>query len=312
MKKIYILTLLLFSLKNLNAQVVFCPPGAEWTYNFTTYWTMPAVSNEKITYVGDSIAGSDTLKKLLHSKSFTYGNYFKHCSPTFIKQKGDTIFFWNSCTQNNWQILYNFAVQPGQAWYNTLLVKNNPAATSSFTVAVMFVDTALVNGFVLKELTLQYTRSYSTLMPVTEPPVKVTERLGCAKFLFNFYANTATDQDQVYRNLCYKDNQMGQLQFTPFPCDFSNPVGMDEYLSTTNHLNIFPNPGSDEIKLESEFKTGHYNIEFTDLSGRIIKQAVIDNDGSLNIRDLEEGLYFITAYSSDGDLLGRSKFLKER
>lgn len=303
MKKLYLLALLFFYLNKLNSQVVFCPPGAEWTYNFREFWTWPAVSNEKIKCVGDSILGLDTLKILHHSKSFSYCN-FRNCSPTLIKVKGDTVFFSNNCTQDAWQILYNFAALQGQTWTNTLLVKPNNAQTITYSNKVLATGTVSINSMVLKSYSVETTGSNRVFNTT------VTERIGCSRFLFNFYAYIFTDADEVTRNLCYKDNEFGTAQFTAFPCDYSNPVGVDENKVEVNEFLVFPNPASDFIELTPGIIQNTSKIEFADLSGRIVKQMVFDRTKLIDVRELEGGLYLVKVLSSEGDFLGQSKFIK--
>jgi hypothetical protein len=292
--------------------VVFCPPGAKWNYNWSySFSPFPqAAYNDQIVYTGDTLIGLDTVKKLQHSY-FSFECLGVLCNPTYLKQKGDTVFIWNPCTLGGWQILYNFAAMPGSGWQN--IIKHSPISslTCTYNIIVNSVQTVTINSIPLKQVTASYQFVRSGTLGSTSIET-ITERLGSSRYLFNFRNYIFTDCNYISRNLCYTDSSFGLLQYTQFPCNFANPVVIDEYRTTTNNLNIFPNPGSEEIEFGSEFKTGHYNIEFTDLSGRIVKQAGLDNKGQLNIRDLEEGLYFVTVFSSDGNLLGRNKFLKTR
>jgi hypothetical protein len=303
MRAVVIISFLLYFLPNLNAQVVFCPPGAQWSYNFREFWTWNALSNEKITYVGDSILGNDTLKILEHSKSFTYCN-IRNCSPTLIKVRGDTVFFSNNCTQYAWQILYNFAALPGQTWTNTLLVRPNNPQTVNYANKVLAIGTVSINSMVLKSYSVETTGS-NTVFNTT-----VTERLGCSRFLFNFYANIFTDADEVSRNLCYKDNEFGTAQFTEFSCDYSNPVGMAENSADEVSLSIFPNPGAEQIEIKLKTPAKHVNVKFTDVGGRLIKQSGLNVLTPIDIKDLQDGFYLIQVLSENGKLLGKCKFIK--
>ncbi len=309
MKKIYLLTLLLFSLKSLNAQVVFCPPGAQWNYKYSGVFGQPPETtfNNQIKYVGDTIIGADTLKVLTHSRFHSVCAYLS-CSPTLIKQKGDTIFMKNYCTNNNWQILYNFSALPGHAWYNT--IKNNIGGTGNYTVTVLNTDTVVINNLVLKELTVQYT-SFAGLFAI-EPPVKITERLGCSKNLFNFRNKVMTDCIEISGFLCYTDNQIGQLQFTNLPCDYSNPVGMAENSPDEGSMSVFPNPGTEQIEITLKSTANHLKVKFTDIGGRLIKQSELNGFAPINIKDLQKGFYLINVLSEDGQLLGKCKFLKSQ
>jgi len=313
MKSIVIASLLLCLLPNLNSQVVFCPPGAEWSYNFF----FAAVGNqnqqytflEKIKYITDTIEGIDTLKILSHTKFYMWCDN-RYPKKTYLKTKGDTIFYKNSSTLYNWQILYNFATPPGQSWVSS--VKKYPGSTSltTYTINVDSISYITVNSIQLKRLHVN-----QQLNPTTQPYFEIiTERYGSNIFLFSLTwpGMSGCDGDMFQRNLCYKDSTFITAQFTAFPCDYSNPVGLSEYTETNKNVSVFPNPGSDFVELKADYFGTHPKIEFSDLSGRIVKQVIMDKSNSIDIRALEEGLYILSAFSQEGVLLGRGKFLKSQ
>src|ERR1043165_6473023 len=105
MKQLLLLFLIFLVTTKIQAQVVFCPPGAEWHYNFRTEF-LQRTDNVTIKYVGDTLWGLDLLK-ILSATRFYVDQNCRSVSRTLIKQKGDTIFMNNNRTQNSWQILYN-------------------------------------------------------------------------------------------------------------------------------------------------------------------------------------------------------------
>lgn len=126
----------LFLICPVKSQVVFCPPGAEWNYLFSMDFSY-AKYNETIKYKGDTIIGLETMKILTHQKFFTQINMANY-GPTYIKQKGDTIFMKNGKTFNKWQILYNFDASTGHFWENSLQIGND---TINYKVTVTAVNT---------------------------------------------------------------------------------------------------------------------------------------------------------------------------
>ncbi len=314
MKKLYLLALLFLSLQNITSQVVFCPPGAEWSYTWTDGLLTfpPGTYNTKVKYIGDTIIAGDQVKKLSHEYlAFECVQLSSFCDPTYIKQKGDTIFMLNNCSSGNWQILYNFAANPGDSWTNNLLAFSPGTVTTEYTITVQSVNTVTVNATPLKELTLSYLFKWNNSYNFYAG--KATERFGGDKYLFNFWNRLFTDCSYFSGFLCYKDSAFGQIQFNGFTnCDYANPLGVGENYTTENHVSIFPNPSSDFIEFKADFLGSQPKIEFTDLSGRLIKQLVLDKNGSVDIRELEAGLYLLSVYSDEGVWIGKSKFIKSR
>lgn len=263
----------------------------------------------KIKYIKDTLIASNTVKVIEHTGFYLDCNYSLPIR-TLILQKGDTILMRNYLTQNNWQILYNFSLQPGFSYSTTIRSSWDSQTNMVFTIVLDSLKNINVNGITLKQ---QYVKYFSPCNPFGHPAV-ITERFGSNNFMFN-YCNAASescDNDFFKRFLCYKDSTFGTAQFTAFPCDYSNPVGIAENSTNEFSMSIFPNPGAEFIELHFNFNNGHRKIEFTDLSGRIIKQLVLDKNGSVDIRELEAGLYLLSVYSDEGVWIGKSKFIKSR
>ena len=296
-------TLLIFN-KN-NAQIVFCPPGAEWHYNFVPVGSHNTVVNETIKYVRDSVIGSETLKVLAHTRFYT------RCNPaslspfiTLIKQKGDTVFFSNSITQQTWQVLYNFAAQAGQGWQTTYLMYGSLTNTVvTKTCSVSSVSSVTLNNTALKRINIG--SDY------------ITERFGWNNFLFMFSGDPSCHSDQYAWNLCYKDDSFGLQQFLSLPCDFSGaiPNGLEVYYKN-NSIKIFPNPTSNILNLKLENQTGseNYEVRLVSVLGKeILSPQRIKNEDENFVLDLsavEKGIYFVQVFEK-GKLVATEKIVKE-
>ncbi|PBQ31228.1 hypothetical protein CNR22_05430 [Sphingobacteriaceae bacterium] len=304
MKKLLPILIASIFFGNLKSQLVFCPPGAEWHYYFN--WFNGGKINEHVKYVGDSLDGSDTLKILSH-KRLLLG-----CSPlmskTLIKQKGDTIFFKNSQTQNGWQVLYNFAATTGQSWKTT--VDNGNTFVITYTFTVDSVKQVLVNGSSLKRLYVKEKAIFSSQSYTWNTTTSVTERLGCDNFLFNFrpYNFGWCDADYFAERLCYKDNSFGLLKFTDKSCDYSIPVGISEQ-SQNAKLRVYPNPVQDFllVDLESAYEVASI---ITDISGRPLRKIKLDKNSKIDISDLSKGIYFLSIFEGTEKNF-TTKFIKE-
>jgi hypothetical protein len=304
MKQFLLLFLIFLTTIKIQAQVVFCPPGAEWHYNFYTIF-INATENQTIKYVGDTIWGAETLK-ILSPANFYISQNCRGVSRTLIKQKGDTIFMNNNLTQNTWQILYNFAAQPGQSWQTTHLNSFNALVT--VTVTVDSIGLVYFNGFGLKRLYVKYASSQSCFQ-ASLGVAQITERFGCYPYLYNYCGGKcSSDGDILTDFLCYSDNSFGSYQFTDKSCNFENFVGLMERENNVG-LWLYPNPVTDLFTVESA-RLENIEASLTDLSGREIIHSKFITSLQLDLSDLKSGVYFVNL-SSAGKLIRTEKLIKE-
>ncbi len=324
MKKILSILFLVFLFQKAPAQIVFCPPGAEWHYSFLEAWPMPYKwVNEKIRYTNDSVVDGETVKVLQHARLFnTHNGYYNPVPFTVIKQKGDTVFFRNASTQHAWQILYNYAAQPGQSWQNTstLLPVLSSTLTCTYTITVDSVATVPVNSFNLKRLYVRYTayvyKGTSNLALNTDT-VCIDERMGCHQFLFNFYNRKwSTGIDETVADfLCYSDNTFGSHQLSSKPCNYSDMVGIGENNPQNSLIKIYPNPATVFFTLntEGELITGESELNITDVFGKEIKHVAVKDLGrgpcNIDIAGLAKGIYLLKL-SNDYKVVYTGKLIK--
>jgi len=309
MKKNFLALFLCFLGCAFKAQVIFCPAGAEWSYNFGRPGPNLPATLERITYVRDSVINSETSKVLRHAKFYMECNGLTDI--TLIKQKGDTVFMRNSQTNNSWQILYNFNVTAGQSWETTLTV-------CTYTVKVDSINFVIENGFNLKRLFVTYKRIEQSGNKIYQ--AILTERFGCNAFLFNYYNNVyqGCDFDWFLRFLCYKDNQFGIKQFTSYACDYERSMytGLQSDENTDKIIMTHPNPVVDILSLEFQNKTEseNYSFQVFDLTGRQLlnfnQSTVIDSKIRLDLSSLQKGAYFLQVIK-DRKLSFTKKIIKE-
>jgi len=289
---------ILFS--GLSAQVVFCPPGAQWTANFTNGMWSTSIVNHVISYSGDTVIGADTLKLLRHRQ------FFNQCNAgsvsTFLKQKGDTVFIKNRHTQDTWQTLFNFACGPGQGWTFTYTVQTLPVQT--YTYSVDSVATVIENGFTLRRLYLSH---WSTLAPTFRAQTVVTERYAWG-FLFQFQGRmSACDGDGFISTLCYSDHAFGTKLFTSFPCDYQNPSGLQD-LKENSALKIYPSPCKSTLFISNALVGA--NVLVNDLFGRCILKTEVNAQMEISLSNLPAGIYLLWIKDAEG-ILRQQKIIKE-
>jgi len=314
MKQLLFGFLLLATFQNMNSQVVFCPPGAQWTNIFNLYLPFEPIVT-KITYIGDSTLGGETFKVLRHNQFFTLV-----CDPTYslpfkphtlIKQRGDTIFMRNPYTQHTWQILYNFAALPGDMWVNVL---GGPPTLSYYTTFVDSISTVTINNFLLKQLhvTVNYCGTgFNAIYHQTNSTI--TERIGFGGHLFPYfiYPSGNCEWSDFAGPLCYGDNAFGVRQFSTNGCYFT---GMQENDSHPFDVTLFPNPVLSELHLKCDFALHDENTYacFCDLHGREIKRITLTPEmNTINFRDVSNGMYIVTIIRNR-QVVYKTKIVKEQ
>ncbi len=285
----FILHLLIFlTFLRTHSQVQFCPAGAEWNY---LYNNGSSYSNIRAKYVRDTIEGLETIKIIDHSPLFSYG--FGPVGPSYIKQKGDTIFFRNKIgTKNTWQILYNFEAQAGQTWTNQISISSSTSEIQ-ITTSVTGVGTTTINGKTLKELTIDVLNSPGYIN------TKITELLGGNYYLFPFFNYFASDPPYIVSFLCYKDNTFGQVQLTSLTCDAGTGISVNR--TDNSYMNVYPNPVNAKVTLDlSSQNTKTSEIIIQDVSGLEIEKLELKTQTfELEVSAYHAGVYFVTLLQSN-------------
>ena len=320
MRKLILLLSISLLAQTIKAQIVFCPPGVEWHYAYRDFWS-PSIKNHKIKYVRDTIIDAETCKILKYETFFVHCDFFASITNyhTLIKQKGDTVFMRNAATQNNWQILYNFAALAGQHWSNALRFSANYTYTAYYKIYVDTVKFVTINGFTLKQMAVTqkyYGIDTNNTFNTATFTYKITERIGNDWYLFGFNSPEGTNCDyDIYSNfLCYQDSAFGVKQFTSFDCNYSNPVDLGELKIKDDRLKIYPNPSSGMLTIQLEDATlSNYNLKLVNVLGQeeTTDEVLRQNDiVTLNIQQLKKGIYFLQVFDR-GKLIRTEKLIKE-
>lgn len=282
MKKLLLLLIVSFS-HSFYSQLVFCPPGSEWRYSFKDYYAN-AVTNEKISYVKDSVINNDAIKILKHRYCFnSINNPTIDFMNTWVRQNGDTVFIKNKYTQNAWQILYNFNVQAGDTWQSYV--------RGTYTVSVDSITIVNINGFSLKRIYVRYTG--------INHPFNITERLGSSEFMFNSYSQLTSDGGHFQDNLCYKDSTFGNIQFTTKPCDFVDYVGLNEETFNNVEIKAYPNPTNGKLNIDFSGAEKLKLVIKNTLGQEVFLEKILDSKKELDISHLTPGVYFLTVQKAN-------------
>lgn len=298
--------MVLLSILSTHAQIVFCPAGAVWKSIHTRSWPDQTLETETVVYTGTQVVNGETVKVLTHFRFFLDINYGDP-SPTYLKQNGDTVFFKNGFTQSNWQILYNFAAQPGDSWYNSF--SGSGSGSRSYTISVVSVQTVSVLGQTLKQLSVH---QHHTGGPRNNFDYFITERLGSNMFVFTFGGMSASDGDNWRENLCYTDDTFGTFRYSTKSCDYTILLGVNEAGNVNSDFDLFPNPAAESIQLKNENANSSYHYAIYSALGQKVQEGETDlssETAEIKVQDLSPGIYFLSL-KTEGNKEIVKRFLK--
>ena len=72
-------------------------------------------------------------------------------------------------------------------------------------------------------------------------------------------------------------------------------VALDEEISG---LNVYPNPSNGIINIEMD-SNENYLVQVNDILGKVVSSVNINSNTSLNLQDLEKGIYFVTVSNDE-------------
>ena len=80
-------------------------------------------------------------------------------------------------------------------------------------------------------------------------------------------------------------------------------LGNNSFDLVTN-FNIFPNPANNQVTIETNELT-NVSLEIYDINGRKLQQQSLQNTNTINIENLQAGVYFFKINSDQGSTMQR-------
>jgi hypothetical protein len=201
--------------------------------------------------------------------------------------------------------MYNYGCGPGQGWTTTYIPDG--LGTRTYTFVVDSVNSVLINSTSLKQLFVTYKYDYN--IGVQTYTASIKERLGWG-FLFTYRNNSgACDNDYFIQDLCYRDDIFGEYRFSEYPCDYSNPAGINAVNSVFSDIQIFPNPVQNLLVINSNTE---YSFILTDIMGvpQTLESTYQNAQSIFHLQSLPHGVYFLNIFKNER-WIGTRKIIKE-
>jgi hypothetical protein len=99
------------------------------------------------------------------------------------------------------------------------------------------------------------------------------------------------------------------LQFST-PVNATVTLSSDDFVNNEKKLIVFPNPTNGILAFSNDFTTKLKSIKIFDNSGRLVQSTTTFNNNSINLKEFENGIYFIN-FITDKEKISKKIVLKK-
>ncbi|HAY71953.1 MAG TPA: hypothetical protein DCX89_08685, partial [Saprospirales bacterium] len=274
MKKILIF--LIFFLPGSGFSQEWSPVGAEWYYD-VSYAFSGDIDYHRV-FCDSIVEISGTACKRINI-DFLSCNAFYH-EKIYTFEQNDAVMIYEP-ELDTFQTLYNFSAGAGDGWELLIVDENN--ITDTVLISVDSVDLVMINEMPLKRLFVTYTYNYFDFQ--YENTGMVIQKLGDLTFLANidnkFYGGC--DVQFIHSLRCYQDTEIGFYSTGHRDsCTYEFDWISTDNLMKDESVRLFPNPFTDELKIDADTSPIFYNI--FDINGQMIRSGT---ENVLNLENLK-------------------------
>jgi hypothetical protein len=280
----------------LFSQTEFMPIG----FRYVSYSLGFFSSSKRLTISEkDTVINGELLRKLVHKYSDINSSLLQSIQINYIKQKGDSIFQFNTNT-NMFTFLFKNKFNLGDSVYIN--------CSSSSKPKIVVDSIATINGMKRYKMVAEIVRSGMKfkeiyyLYDAFGPNMEWELRTFC---YYGYY-----DGAEVIP-LCYRTNETANPESIIIISKLKPVYDCNIIMSSTElqikDLNIKPNPAQTMLQIEWGVESPIRDIQLISLQGKILKTYFVDGKNTLdiNVEGIQNGLYFLQMNTKERQTLTR-------
>ncbi len=268
--------------------------GANQTWDFSTLGTLGSTQNDTVIPASSAISAADYPNANIAIQNINYNRYF------FYKTSSDS--------------LVNYGIKG--ASYQGISSDPTKLLLYPFSYNSTFNDTQYSNEN--NGGTLYYTSGSSTTLAdgygtLILPSGSFSNVLRVKIVGSTFSSNTSTTTNYTYYYFYLPGIHQPILKLILSGSSYQptylkmSTTGIDETNISLNKFNLFPNPASNNIKIETSNPS---SIEILNLKGQLLMNInEVNNSANIDISTFAKGLYFVKFISNE--CIEVKKFIKE-
>jgi hypothetical protein len=237
---------------------------------------------------GDSIFQSGYYwYKLLMAEDENYNNWEIQSYGFLYREADRKVYFldWNGLAQ----IMYDFSLSVG----DTI-----PYISNESIYLLGSIDTINFGGKDRKRFNMVNEEGYSRGYYIE----------GVGNLYGLLYPHQIELIGAYYRFVCFYESDELLYHNPDYETCFLNTMSIAE--NTKEALNVYPNPTSNQLYVESKLVHSKSVFEIIDIAGKLIEKGCINENNSIDVSVLNKGIYFLKVMT-DNKIISINKFIKE-
>ena len=256
----------------------WCPPGAEWHYDFHSVSSVAGY--ERVTYIGDTMINGvecQKLKRVMHAVDQSAGTPVSVDHPDLFTRYADDLVAIQ--VEEGFDTLWYYGAGPGDTWRVPI-----PGWATTPLITVMDTGSVIVDAVPLRWWSIEVSdQPWGEVLVDT-----IIERVGALR-IFMLPGASYLMEDHTGPLRCYTDNELQYTHGNSTDCDAL--VSVDE-LPSPMRAELFPQPSSGLLTLSCRGLMRPSEMVVWDASGREVARRHGLNDASIvDLRELNSGIY---------------------
>jgi len=306
MKKIILLVIIsMFVTRYVCSQEYFpfAPDNAKWNVLLVTYpycKTNLTPDSTLLCYaiLGDTTINETTYRKLVRNKGSLENP--RHTTVGAFREENRKVYYIGETflylPLEQEVLLYDFSAQKGDT------IKQNDYIYS----VVTGIDSILIGDTYRKRFQVEHNSFFHN-------PDYIVEGIGSIKNgLFGLVTDGITGGSFYWEHICYHENEEVYYLNPKFDeCYPESLISFTTDLKKELNISIYPNPSNKEIMIEMKFPNQNLHLKLINTAGNIVKQQALNNETSIITLPDASDLYFVIIEDAEGNIIKRSKLIKE-
>ncbi len=283
MKRYSIILLLMLSFPESNAQY-WANHHSVWHIGIIESYFSPAQGFIKTEVTGDTLLLNQNCKILHNTRHYADGRISNIGNEYMYEDSGKVYHFMN----NSFYTLYDFNAMPGDTWTLSVPFPSPFCGISLYScdtlvkIVVDSVSTITIQNQPFKTL---YVHSVNSDWYFMNPLIQnIGSRGGLFPFIYGFM-----DIDIPYLR-CYQDSLVSYHSGTSLVADCDSLISRVAHPENQDQVKVFPNPVTEILYVETTLTES--NMFVFDISSRIVLEAQLQRNSSLNLSSLSKGIYY--------------------
>ena len=214
--------------------------------------------------------------------------------PFYFYESNDSVFYARE-TDSVFRLAYDFGAGTGDGWLHLIPVETTNSI-DTFNVEVLAVNQITIDGHILKELVLKYTKlTDNSILEIYPDEISVIETVGATSVQFVPLGKLGScDFESTVNIQCFHSPSVQYVNPQFGTCTVSAPTVQGE-----SEMVIYPNPANNAIVIKWPGNEKGI-IRIIQLDGKVVSEQTWRSDaGRITLPSLSCGMYIVEVLNGE-------------